>query len=93
MRFLTAATAMAVVTLVGVGPVEAKGCIKGAIIGGAAGHYLANHHGVIGAVVGCIAGRYGASRGAGNRQNYDQGYAPTRGSYGDPGIRRDGYGY
>lgn len=77
MRILTAATAMAVVTLVGVGPVEAKGCIKGAIIGGAAGHYLANHHGVIGAVVGCIAGRYGA----------------TRGSSGDPGIRRGGYGY
>jgi len=32
-------------------PAQAKGCIKGALIGGTAGHF-AEHHGVIGALAG-----------------------------------------
>ena len=39
-------------------PAEAKGCIKGAIIGGAAGHLA--HHGLIGAAAGCIIGHHHA---------------------------------
>ena len=37
--------------------VEAKGCVKGAIVGGAAGH-VAGNHGVAGAAVGCAVGHH-----------------------------------
>jgi len=40
---------------------QAKGCIKGALIGGIAGHITA-HHGLMGAVSGCIIGRHEANR-------------------------------
>ena len=42
------------------GPVEAKGCIKGAIVGGAAGH-LAGNHGTVGAAAGCAIGHHRAT--------------------------------
>ena len=29
-------------------PADAKGCIKGALIGGVAAHYASHHHGVLG---------------------------------------------
>lgn len=61
MRIVTQASALVVVTLLSVGTAEAKGCIKGAIIGGIAGHYLAER-GVVGAVAGCLAGRALANR-------------------------------
>jgi hypothetical protein len=35
---------------------EAKGCIRGAVAGGVAGHMF--HHGVIGAAAGCVAARH-----------------------------------
>jgi hypothetical protein len=35
---------------------EAKGCIKGALIGGVAGH-----HGLLGAAAGCLVGRHQAN--------------------------------
>jgi len=38
-------------------PVEARGCVKGAVIGGVAGHFM-HHHAVAGAAVGCVAGHY-----------------------------------
>ena len=42
-------------------PADAKGCIKGALIGGVAGHYTV-HHGLLGAAAGCIIGRHEAKR-------------------------------
>jgi hypothetical protein len=45
-------------------PAEAKGCIKGALVGGAAGHF-AGHHGLIGAAAGCAIGHHEANK----RQN------------------------
>ncbi len=39
---------------------QAKGCIKGAIVGGIAGHAV--HHGVIGAMGGCAVGHHLASK-------------------------------
>jgi hypothetical protein len=42
-------------------PANAKGCLKGALIGGAAGHY-ASHHGLLGAAAGCVVGRHEANR-------------------------------
>ncbi|AWN55287.1 hypothetical protein [Methylobacterium sp. 17Sr1-1] len=84
MRNVAKAAVVAVVTLMGVGAAEAKGCIKGAIIGGIAGHYLAER-GVVGAVAGCLAGRALAKRGAqrdvdyGARVRPRDGYGPARG--------------
>jgi hypothetical protein len=42
-------------------PVEAAGCLKGAAVGGVAGH-LAGHHGLLGAGAGCIIGRHEANK-------------------------------
>lgn len=38
-------------------PADARGCVKGAIIGGVAGHFM-HHHALAGAAVGCVAGHY-----------------------------------
>ena len=56
-------------------PAEAKGCLKGAVVGGVAGHYTV-HHGLLGAAAGCVIGRHEANKRArmereGRRQNYD----------------------
>ena len=50
--------------LLGVGasaPAQARGCIKGALIGGTVGHFT-GHHGVIGALAGCAIGRHEANK-------------------------------
>jgi hypothetical protein len=39
----------------------AKGCVKGALVGGAAGH-VAVHHGLLGAAAGCLIGRHHAAK-------------------------------
>jgi hypothetical protein len=44
-----------------VGSAEAKGCLKGAAVGGVAGHY-SGHHGLLGAAAGCVIGRHEASK-------------------------------
>ena len=40
---------------------NAKGCLKGALVGGVAGHYTV-HHGLLGAAAGCIIGRHEAKK-------------------------------
>jgi uncharacterized protein YcfJ len=40
---------------------HAKGCLKGAVVGGAVGHY-AGRHGTAGAVVGCAIGHHEARK-------------------------------
>jgi hypothetical protein len=40
---------------------QAEGCIKGAVIGGVAGHY-AVRHGWLGAAAGCLIGRHEAKK-------------------------------
>ena len=50
LMFLAAATA-----LVGAQPALAKGCIRGAAAGGAAGHFVGKGHAVMGAAAGCVA--------------------------------------
>jgi hypothetical protein len=52
------------------GPVQAAGCLKGAAVGGVAGH-LAGHHGVLGAGAGCIIGRHEANKHARERVEQD----------------------
>jgi len=64
-------------------PADAKGCIKGAIIGGAAGHLA--HHGLIGAAAGCVIGhhqaklRERAERAHAQEPGHGSGQAPSQG--------------
>ena len=59
------------------GAVQAAGCLKGAAVGGVAGHY-AGHHGLLGAGAGCLIGRHEANKRtreqAAQDQRYDTGY-------------------
>ena len=57
---LVAAGAM--LALVGLlpGPSEAAGCVKGAVVGGIAGHFVG--HGLLGAGAGCAIGHHEAYR-------------------------------
>lgn len=43
------------------GVTNAKGCLKGAAVGGIGGH-VAGHHGLIGAAAGCAVGRHMANK-------------------------------
>jgi hypothetical protein len=45
------------IVLAGAGAAEARGCLKGAVIGGVAGHY-AHHHALAGAAIGCIVSHH-----------------------------------
>ncbi len=60
MRALIACLAI-ILALAPVTPANAKGCLKGAVIGGIAGHYTV-HHGLLGAAAGCIIGRHEAKK-------------------------------
>ncbi len=55
---LIAATVIASLSLATV-PADAKGCLKGAAVGGVAGHYV-GHHAVLGAAAGCAYGHHRA---------------------------------
>jgi hypothetical protein len=58
----------AFLTLATVTSAEAKGCIKGALVGGTAGH-VAGHHGLLGAAAGCVIGRHEANKRAKMQHN------------------------
>ena len=42
-------------------PASAKGCLKGAAVGGVGGHFV-GHHGLVGAAAGCAIGRHRANK-------------------------------
>jgi hypothetical protein len=50
------------------GPAGAAGCLKGAVVGGVAGHYAGNH-GLLGAGAGCLVGRHYAKKHARQEMN------------------------
>jgi hypothetical protein len=50
---------------------EAAGCLKGAAVGGVAGHY-AGHHGLLGAGIGCAIGHHEAAKRAREQQDDQQ---------------------
>lgn len=60
---------------------NAAGCLKGAAVGGVAGHF-AGHHGVLGAGAGCVIGHHEASKHAHQQatQNQGSGTSATNGS-------------
>lgn len=53
--------AAVLIALATAGDAEAKGCLKGAAVGGVAGHY-SGHHGLLGAAAGCVIGRHEANK-------------------------------
>jgi hypothetical protein len=79
--------ALALVAGTAAAPAQASGCLKGAAIGGVAGHF-AGHHGLLGAGVGCVViGGHEAHKRDRERaeQGYGSSYNERRHSY------RDGY--
>jgi hypothetical protein len=54
------------------GHAEAAGCLKGAVVGGAAGHFAGNH-GAVGAGAGCLIGRHHANKKAQQQMNGNSG--------------------
>jgi hypothetical protein len=52
-------------------PAQAAGCLKGAAVGGVAGHY-AGHHGVLGAGAGCVIGHHEATKHAREKTQQQQ---------------------
>ena len=54
-------------------PADAAGCLKGAAVGGVAGHF-AGHHGLLGAGAGCLIGRHEANKRAREQAQPDQGH-------------------
>ena len=51
-RALLAAALLALPVFAMSQPANAAGCLRGAVVGGAIGHF-AGHHGLVGAAVGC----------------------------------------
>jgi hypothetical protein len=68
-------------------PAEAAGCLKGAAIGGVAGHF-AGHHGVLGAGAGCVIGHHEAAKHAREKAQQQQ-----QGSNGDDQANHPASGY
>ena len=60
-QMLATLTAASVLVFVGNTAAEAKGCIKGAVVGGVAGHFM-HRHTLLGAAAGCIIGHHMAHK-------------------------------
>ena len=70
MRIWTIAAALSLIMAAGaVDTAQAKGCIKGAAVGGLAGHVAG--HGVLGAAGGCVVGHHMASKRAQTQSQQD----------------------
>jgi len=51
-------------SLAAAAPAEAKGCLKGAAVGGVGGHFVGKGHAVLGAAAGCAYGHHRAAKAA-----------------------------
>lgn len=73
----------ALLVSLGLGPISpsanAAGCLKGAAVGGVAGH-VAGHHGVLGAGAGCIIGHHEANKHARQQATQNPGSGGSTGS-------------
>jgi hypothetical protein len=74
MKFMLLSATFALLVAAGwtAAPVQAAGCLKGAAVGGVAGHY-AGHHGVLGAGAGCVIGHHEATKHREKAQQQQQG--------------------
>jgi hypothetical protein len=69
MRTMLIPAALAMALVVGplaAGPAQARGCLKGAAVGGVAGHFLGRHT-ILGAGIGCLIGHHEARKRARER--------------------------
>ena len=71
MKYMLLPAAFAFLMAAGWVPVQAAGCLKGAAVGGVAGHY-AGHHGVLGAGAGCVIGHHEATKHAREKAQQQQ---------------------
>ena len=73
MKFMLLPAALAFFMAAGwvAAPSQAAGCLKGAAVGGVAGH-LAGHHGVLGAGAGCVIGHHEATKAAREKTQQQQ---------------------
>jgi len=62
MNKLLTITAVALALGLAAPAANAKGCLKGAAVGGVAGHYVGSGHGMLGAAAGCLVGRHYAKK-------------------------------
>lgn len=62
MKRLLVVSAVALAATLASQGAQAKGCLKGAAVGGVAGHYVGGGHGVLGAAAGCLVGRHQANK-------------------------------
>ncbi len=62
MKFMI--TAMLLATPLAATTADAKGCLKGAAVGGVGGHFVGKGHAVLGAAVGCAYGHHRAAKAA-----------------------------
>ena len=70
-------------------PAAAAGCLKGAVVGGVAGHFV-GRHGLLGAGAGCLIGHHEANKRARERERaYEEGYGSSAPPY---DRNRDAYG-
>ncbi len=70
-KLLFASAAVIALGLANTPPSQAAGCIKGAIVGGIAGHY-AGGHSVVGAGAGCAIGHHEATKTEREQAAHDQ---------------------
>ena len=64
MKKIIVAMALLTSAAVATSPIEAAGCLKGAAVGGVAGHFVGRGHAVLGAAVGCAYGHHRAAQAA-----------------------------
>ena len=67
MKWMLAAACAAAISIASAPGAEAKGCIKGAVVCGVAGHMAG--HGKLGAAAGCAIGHYEANKQNPNKAN------------------------
>jgi hypothetical protein len=73
-------------------PAHAAGCLKGAAVGGVAGHFL-GHHALLGAGAGCLIGHHEAAKHARERAREEQAQRNYSGSnYGHSDYGHSDYG-
>ena len=76
---MPAALAIALAAGLTSGPIQAAGCLKGAAVGGVAGH-----HGLLGAGAGCVIGRHEANKHARERAEQDRTAGSSQPGYTGP---------